>query len=79
MSPLLKHLATKFADRQAIDTILDQCGVQVLDGVTWRDTQVVKNVQNVVWEVKYLSLRGLLVHHPLVHNLVRVRGHEKTT
>lgn len=72
MSPLLKELATKFADKQAMNTILDECGVQVLDGVVWRDTNVVKNAKNVVWEVKYLSMRGLLVHHPLIPQLVRL-------
>jgi len=72
MSPLLKHLATTLADKQAINTILDGCGVQVLDGVVWRDTNILRNCSSVVWEVKYLSMRGLLVHHPLVYNLVRM-------
>ena len=71
MSPLLKHLATTLADKQSIDTILDQCGVQILDSVRWYDTNTLRSAKNVVWEVKYLSIRGLLVHHPLIHNLVR--------
>ena len=76
MSPLLKHLATTLADKQAVNTILDGCGVQVLDGIVWRDTTVLRNCSSVVWEVKYLKLRGLLVHHPLIYNLVRMS--EKT-
>lgn len=73
MSALLKHLAFKFADEKARETILDQCAVQVLNGDVWYDTQKLKNVPHVVWEVKYLHTRGLLCHHPMVHNLVRVK------
>jgi len=76
MSPLLKELATRLADKQATDVILDLCNVQVLNGILWYDTQSVKNEKNVVWEAKYLSMRGLLVHHPLIYNLVRLN--EKT-
>jgi len=67
MSPLLKHLATTLADKQAVDVILAQ-PVQVLDSVVWRDVSDGK----AVWEVKYLHLRGLLIHHPLIYNLVRL-------
>jgi len=67
MSPLLKELATRLADKQAADVILAQ-PVQVLDAVVWRNVED----GNAVWECKYLSLRGLLVHHPLIYNLVRL-------
>lgn len=79
MSPLMKELATQLADKQARDVILDQCGVQVLDSVIWRDTLVLRSVSNVVWETKYLSMRGLLIHHPLIYNLVRLKGSDEAT
>ena len=72
MTPLLKHLATTLADKQAVNTILDGCNIQVLEGVVWYDTTMLRNCSSVVWEVKYLHLRGLLVHHPLIYNLVRI-------
>lgn len=79
MKPLLRHLAFKFADDKAIEVIIDQCGIQVLDCVVWRDTTVLKNVPHVVWEVKYLHTRGLLCHHPMIHNLVRLKGKDEKT
>jgi hypothetical protein len=79
MSPLLQHLAFKFADERAMDVILNECGIQVLDCVTWRDTNVLKTVPHVVWEVKYLHTRGLLCHHPMIHNLVRLRRDDEKT
>lgn len=68
MSPLLKELATRLADKQAVDVILAQ-PVQVLGGVIWRDVSDGK----AVWEDKYLRLRGKLIHHPLLPQLVRLR------
>lgn len=79
VKPLLTHLALKFADKQASDTILDQCAVQVLEGVVWRDVNKVKNLPHVVWEVKYLRMRGLLKHHPLIPNLVHLRAVSEKT
>ena len=76
VKPLLKHLATTLADKQAINTVLDGCTVQVLELVVWYDTNSIRNCTSVVWEVKYLKLRGLLVHHPLIYNSVRIN--EKT-
>lgn len=77
MSPLLKELAMRFADKQSTDVILDECGIQILDGVVWRNTNVLRTVNNVVWEVKYLSMRGLLCHHPMVHTLVRLKDYDE--
>lgn len=79
MSTLLQHLAFKFADERATNVILDECGVQVLDCVAWRDTTVLKTVQHVVWEVKYLHTRGLLCHHPMIHTLVRLKAEDEKT
>ena len=76
MRPLLKELAIRLADKEAIDTLLDQCCVQILDSVRWYDTSVLQNAKHVVWEVKYLSLRGLLVRHPLIPQLVRLKNEE---
>jgi len=79
MKPLLTHLALKFADERAIDVILNECGVQVLDSILWRDTRQLKTVKDVVWEVKYLKMRGRLMHHPLVWHLVRLKGYDEKT
>ena len=76
----MTSLIVKLADERAINVILDECGVQVLDSVIWRDTQKLKTVTDVLWEVKYLKMRGKLVYHPLIYNLVRLKGNdEKTT
>lgn len=79
MKPLLQHLATRLADKQAINTILDGCAVQVLDSVVWYDTNVLRNCSSVVWEVKYLKMRLLLVHYPLMYNLVLLKEHDEKT
>ncbi len=79
MDALIKHLAFTFADKQATDTILEQCAAHVLEGVIWRDTQRLKTAQHVVWETKYLHTRGLLCHHPVLHNLVRRKGNDEKT
>lgn len=79
MSQLLRQLAFRFADDKATEVILSRCGIQVLDCIPWRDTNVVIGQSDVVWEVKYLQMRGLLCHHPMIHNLVRIRReYEKT-
>lgn len=77
--PLLKHLATMLADRQAVTVILDECPAVVIGGIVWRDTMKPKTAKNVIWETKYLHLRGLLARHPTQTNLVKIRGfdHEK--
>jgi len=79
VSALLQHLAHDLAEKQAVNTILDACAVEVVDGVLWRNTNVLSCCTSVVWEVKYLHMRGLLCHHPLVHNLVRLRRDDEKT
>lgn len=80
MRPLLKAIALRLADRQAVTTILDECPAVVENGVVWRDTMKPRNVVHVVWERKYLHMRGLLAEHPEKPWLVKIRGfdHEKT-
>jgi hypothetical protein len=77
MSPLLKHLSTTLADKQAVNTILDSCSPVVIEGVIWRNTDELRNCSSVIWEVKYLKMRGLLIHHPLIYTLVRLKGHDE--
>lgn len=68
-----KQISLTLADKQATDTILDCCEPVTLDGVVWRNTERLQNCASVLWEVKYLRLRGLLKHHPLIYNLVRLK------
>lgn len=77
---LLSHLAQRLADRQAVTTIIDECAVEVLDCIIWRNTLKCKTAQHVVWECKYLQMRGMLARHPTRFELVKLRGfeHEKT-
>lgn len=70
----LQKLAQRLADKQAIDTILSQCGAVVIQGKVWRDTSRTLSDTAVHWEVKYLSMRGLLRHHRLRYELVALRG-----
>lgn len=79
MGAFLDHLAYMLADERAKDVVLDQCAPYVLESVVWRDMFVLKTAQHVVWEVKYLHTRGLLCHHPLIYNLVRLKGHDEKT
>lgn len=79
MRPLLKHLALTLADRQAVSTIIDGCEPVVIGGIVWRDTTKLRNVSSVVWECKYLHMRGFLARHSELQHLVKIRGfdHEK--
>ena len=61
-------------DKLAIATIKDGCISVLQDGVQWYDSEWLRNCNSVQWEVKYLRTRGLLVHHPLIHKLVRFQG-----
>jgi len=81
VSPLLSHLAFRLADRQAVTTIIDECAVVVIQGTIWYDTSKLKTLPHVVWEAKYLHMRGMLARHPQTQQLVKLRGfeHEKTT
>lgn len=60
-------------DKLAKDTIKDGCVSILHDGVQWYDTEWLLNCSSVAWEVKYLRLRGLLTHHPLIPKLVRFK------
>lgn len=59
-------------DMVAKDTIRDACAKVILEGVTWYNVEDLKWTNSVAWEVKYLRTRGLLCHHPVAHNLVRL-------
>jgi hypothetical protein len=80
MTPLMSHLAKRLADRQAVSTIIDECAVVVIQGTIWRDTEKLRTLPHVVWECKYLHMRGMLARHPQNQRLVKLRGfeHEKT-
>lgn len=60
-------------DRQAKQAIKDGCVCILQDGVPWYDTEWLINCESLAWEVKYLRMRGLLVHHPLIQKLVRMK------
>ena len=79
MSALLSHLAFRLADRQAVSIILDECPAVVIGCIVWRDTMKPKSLPHVVWETKYLHMRGMLARHPQSPWLVKLRGfeHEK--
>jgi hypothetical protein len=66
----------KREDALAMNTIKDACAKAVLEGVTWYNVDDIKWTNSVAWEVKYLRTRGLLCHHPVASNLVRLN--EKT-
>lgn len=65
----IRHL---LADKKAIDTIL-ALPAQVIDGVVWRNIDGDK----VVWEVKYLRIRGLLCHNKQQPYLVKLKDHDE--
>lgn len=58
-------------ERVAKNTIQDGCISVLVDGVQWYDTEWLRHCNSVQYEVKYLSSRGVIVHHPLIHKLVR--------
>ena len=68
-----KTIRLKLADKQATSTILDSCEPVTLGGVVWRDVERLRNCSSVAWEIKYLRTRGLLEHHPMIHNLIRLK------
>lgn len=74
MNSLMYQIAFKLADKQAIDVILEECPVVIIGGVVWKDSTKPKSVPHVMWEVKYLHIRGLLCKHPQSPWLVKIRG-----
>lgn len=65
----LKEIEQQLAERQARDIIL-ALPAEVIEGRVWRNT----TDQNCAWEVKYLRMRGLLMHNPAKPYLVVVRS-----
>jgi len=60
-------------DVTAKDTIIASCEINIIDEVTWYDTEDLCLRSSLAWEIKYLRMRGLLIHHPMVPRLVRFK------
>jgi hypothetical protein len=60
-------------DKVAKETIEKKCESNLIGGVEWYDTEVVGMCSTLAWEIKYLRMRGLLIHHPMVPRLVRFK------
>lgn len=64
----LKEVEQRLAEKAAVDIIFSTCPVVLLDNERWRNTDWPEG--KVVWEVKYLKMRGRLKHHPAKPHLV---------
>lgn len=62
-------LQQQFADKHATDVVLALPAV-VLQGRVWRNA----DQSTAHWEIKYLRMRGLLMHNPENPALVLVRS-----
>lgn len=78
MTDEMKMIMFLLADKQAKDTILNVCTPVQEGGYLWRDTTKLLNCLSVLWEVKYLRMRGLLAHHKDKPHLVKLKGHDET-
>ena len=67
----LKEVEQRLAETGAREKIISRCNQVLADGRTWYDTSW--RAEEVRWEVKYLRMRGKLMHHPERHNLVLIR------
>jgi len=65
----LIKLQQALADRMAISVVLALPGV-VQQGQVWRNA----DQSNAHWEIKYLRLRGILIHNKENYSLVLLRG-----
>jgi hypothetical protein len=68
----MKKLEQELAERQSYEVIRN-CPKVLVDGREWYDTTNC----NVYWEVKYLRMRGHLMHHPKPHLVALSGKHEK--
>lgn len=74
MDDEMRKIVYLLADKQARDTILNVCAVENEGGFLWRNTERLTNCLTVLWEVKYLRMRGLLAHHKEKPHLVKLKG-----
>lgn len=73
----MREITFLLADKQAKDTILNVCAVEVENGFIWRDSTKLSNCLSVLWEMKYLQMRGLLQHHTTRPHLIKLKGHDE--
>lgn len=67
-----RDIALMLADKQAVETILTKCNVQIINGVLWRE-----ETPEVHFEVYYLTIRGVLVRNDKYTHLVKVHNHDQ--
>lgn len=70
----MREITFRLADQQAVNTIMDACYKVVVDGEIWYDVTRLRNCNSVMWEVKYLHMRGLLCYKSPFETLVKLKG-----